>query len=130
MGYYLDIEENIFKPCNEKCKTCSLESMNQNLCIICNIVNNYYPKFNDSSNMNSFYECYNNDEEQIGYYLDNEENIYKQCYEKCKKCNGDGDDVHNNCIECNTEDNLYNLTDGNCIYFSNNFHMKFLVDYG
>ena len=41
-GYYLDTNNNIFKQCNEKCSTCSLESFeNGNLCTSCNIESNY-----------------------------------------------------------------------------------------
>ena len=33
------------------------------------------------------------------YYLD-EDNIYKPCYSTCKPCNGSGDSINNNYIEC------------------------------
>ena len=35
------------------------------------------------------------------YYLDNNDNIYKKCYTRCKKCNKSGDSINNNCVECN-----------------------------
>ena len=34
------------------------------------------------------------------YYLDRTDNIYKECYNKCKKCNKEGTDANNNCDEC------------------------------
>ena len=34
------------------------------------------------------------------YYLDNNDNIYKKCYDKCKKCSQLGDDTNNQCDEC------------------------------
>ena len=34
------------------------------------------------------------------YYFDEKDNIYKICYENCKRCNGEGNDINNNCIEC------------------------------
>ena len=34
------------------------------------------------------------------YYLDNNDNIYKKCYDKCKKCSQLGDDTNNQCNEC------------------------------
>jgi len=111
-GYYNnDTSEKTIDKCPIKCKICSLESLNKNLCILCN--NNYYPKLNDSLNKNEFNECYNKDEEQIGYYLDNIENIFKPCYYKCKKCNIGGNDENNNCIECK-DDTDYLLENGNC----------------
>ena len=67
-GYYLN--DSIFKTidkCNIKCKNCSLESIKNNLCIICNNNNGYYQKFNDSLNNNSFINCYN--ESIDGYTL-------------------------------------------------------------
>ena len=97
-GYYLnDSLGKIIYKCPIKCKDCSLESINDNLCITCN--NNYYPKINDSLSKDPFYECYYQDEEQIGYYLNEEENIFKPCYYKCKSCFGEGNEDNNNCIE-------------------------------
>ena len=49
---------------------------------------------------------------QKGYYLDNDNNIYKQCYNKCKKCEREGNDENNNCLEC--LDNFINYN-GNCL---------------
>jgi len=34
------------------------------------------------------------------YYLDNTDNIYKECYNICKKCNTSGNEENNNCDEC------------------------------
>ena len=34
------------------------------------------------------------------YYLDDNDNIYKECYNKCKKCTKEGDETNNNCEEC------------------------------
>ena len=34
------------------------------------------------------------------YFLDYNDNIYKKCFEKCKKCNQSGDEEINNCAEC------------------------------
>ena len=111
-GFYNnDTSSKTIDKCPIKCKSCSLESLNDNLCMSCN--NNYYPKLNDSLNKNTFYECYNKDEEQIGYYLDNTESIFKPCYYKCKKCNIGGNDENNNCIECK-DDNDYIFDNGNC----------------
>ena len=95
-GFYKDSLNNNICKCkyNIKCKECSSESIKYDLCINCN--DNYYQKFNDSSNILSFINCYNYLD---GYYLDN--NIYKPCYFNCKKCNEYGDENNNKCIECN-----------------------------
>ena len=34
------------------------------------------------------------------YYLDNNDNIYKECYYKCKQCVQSGDNNNNNCQQC------------------------------
>ena len=38
----------------------------------------------------------------LGYYLDTDDNYYKQCFENCKTCYGEGDEGNNNCIDCKT----------------------------
>ena len=95
-GYYIDSFNNKNCKClsNIKCKICNDESIGYDLCISCN--DGYYPKENDSSNILSYINCYNNLE---GYYLYNN-TIYKKCYSNCKKCNEKGDEANNNCIEC------------------------------
>ena len=103
--------------CPIKCQYCSFDSIinNNNLCISCNINNSYYPKYNDSLNKNSFYECYHKDEMQIGYYLDINENIFMSCYQKCKKCEREGNDENNNCLECK-DDYGYIDSKGTCYF--------------
>ena len=39
------------------------------------------------------------------FYLDNNDNIYKECYRTCKTCNKSGNETNNNCNEC-----IYNYT--------------------
>ena len=34
------------------------------------------------------------------YYLEINSNIYKECYNTCKRCNGTGNETNNNCYEC------------------------------
>ena len=76
IGYYLNnsVLRTIDK-CDIKCFECNLESSFYHLCISCNLYNGFYPKENDSSNADSFINCYN--EEQEGYYLDLNEKIFK-----------------------------------------------------
>jgi len=98
--YYDEIDTSI-KKCKcelKKCYKCSKESIKQNLCISCN--DDYYPKYNEINNVNSFIDCYHSPE---GYYLDeiNGVKFYKSCYKSCKKCNKSGNEANHNCIECN-----------------------------
>ena len=128
-GYYLNdsIHKTIDK-CNIKCGNCTLESMSNNLCISCNNKNNYYEKYNDSSNNDLFINCYN--EEFDGYYIDINNRIYKPCYETCKKCIELGNEFDNKCTEylpeynidttniyINTETTDNTNNNNNCIYY-------------
>ena len=87
--------------------------MNYHLCDTCNLDGNYYPKLNDESNRDSFIQCYDKNVEQIGYYVDNDNKIFKPCYNKCKRCERAGDDTNNYCLECNDEDKIADAN-GNC----------------
>ena len=55
LGYYLNnILLKTIEKCDNKCENCTLDSIENNLCISCNTDINYYPKFNDASNIDSF----------------------------------------------------------------------------
>ena len=58
------------------------------------------------------------DELPENYYLDYTDNIYKECYKLCKKCNISGDDINNNCDECI---NNYILLNESFVYNKNCF---------
>ena len=68
---------------------------NNNKCSFCG--SDYYKKEYDSAKTNSYYNCH---KELEGYYLDNNELLYKLCYSSCKKCNIKGNITNHNCIEC------------------------------
>ena len=102
-GYYIDENNNSIKICKcdlIKCLKCSKDSYNNNLCLTCN--DGYYPKENDVNNINSFIDCYQSPER---YYLDNNNNnpIYRHCYDSCEKCDIGGTDYYHNCIECKSD---------------------------
>jgi len=114
-GYYEDDNDSSIKICKcvkIKCKICSTESLNKNLCISCN--DGFYPMLNDESNKGNFINCYNGSLDY--YYLDINNKIYKPCYYKCKTCDKNGDDNNHNCLECKSEYGLKKLINGyyNC----------------
>ena len=75
LGYYLnDTNYRTIEKCNIKCNNCTAESLSEDLCISCNINENYFPIFNDSSNKGNFIDCYNEPPE--GYYLDINKSMY------------------------------------------------------
>ena len=122
-GTFEDEEDNTIIKCKcsyEKCLYCTKESISKSniLCKTCNTDSGYFPKEIDSTNEDSFINCYKDPE---GYYLD--WNIYKQCFTTCKKCNGYGDSTNNNCIEC-IDNHLY-LTD----FGKNNCYEKCTYNY-
>ncbi|MBO6243132.1 MAG: BspA family leucine-rich repeat surface protein [Clostridia bacterium] len=40
------------------------------------------------------------DGKPIGYYFDTNDNVYKQCYQSCQSCNGEGTEEDHNCEVC------------------------------
>ena len=54
------------------------------------------------------------------YYLDKDDNIYKECYDTCKKCSQSGNNLIHNCDECI---NNYQFLNGAFI-FSKNCYSK------
>ena len=96
----------------KKCKECSIESLELELCISCN--NGYYQKIDDISSEKLFINCYKDPE---GYYLD--EDIYKPCYPSCKFCSGFGDKYNHKCIECNSNFTIKNNQNcyKNCTFY-------------
>ena len=100
-----------------------------NLCLSCNIDNNYYPIKNKISINNSYINCSNY--APLGYIFDNYSLSYKSCYPTCKKCLGVGDNYNHRCVEC--IDNYY-LNDTNCYenceyyYFNNDLNGFYTYD--
>ena len=84
-GYYLN--DSFFKTidkCNEKCKSCDLESVKKYKCLTCNVNGGYYPILDNGLNISqySFINCI--DKTPYGYFFENE--TYKPCYYSCKEC--------------------------------------------
>ena len=97
--------------CNTKCKKCidtgDIEIDSKELCTQCN--DNYYPKIDDNSNIDTLINCYHNPEK---YYLDSDFK-YKPCYKSCKTCSQGGTDDKHNCQECDTDYELKIQYQGN-----------------
>ena len=54
-----------------------------------------------NSNLNNnFIECYSEYTKPNNFYFNISEHKYKVCYETCLTCEEDGDEFHNNCLEC------------------------------
>ena len=96
-GYYTDEYGNKICKCSsdDKCKNCTKESSELNLCAACN--DGFYKKLNDETNQYPYINCYKNPE---GYFLELENLIYKPCYERCQECEKEGTEKENNCLKC------------------------------
>ena len=58
------------------------------------------------------------------YYFDIQKGVYKECYKTCKKCNNEGNETNNNCLECKdgfkfTNDSLLN---NNCYEICHHYY--------
>ena len=83
---------------------CSLENIDNNLCISCNIAQNYYPFFNETNynnDANINIHCYNETFE--GFFINYKNKRYEECYKTCKYCYGHGNESFHNCSECNLD---------------------------
>ena len=90
-----NLDDNCFLKTNlSKCAFYSIESIINNKCLLCENNFAYYPIYEYINN--TFIECFKNLE---GYYLDEENKVYKKCYHLCKTCNKSGDEQSPNCTE-------------------------------
>ena len=91
-----------------------------------------YKKICDNSCIEGYPVIYNQkkiclEEIQENFYYDFSDNVYKECYYKCKKCGELGNETINNCNECNNDFIFLNDTlaiKGNC-YDKCNFYYYF-----
>ena len=101
-------------------ESCYNISLNEQLCIKCN--KDYYEKENDNyTNINNYIKCY---KDPIGYFLDKNESKYKKCFNTCKECEINGDNIAHNCLKCN-DNYLYEIkmnNYSNCYIKCNYYH--------
>ena len=66
-----------------------------------------------------------------GYYLDNNQGIYKPCYATCKSCRSQGDADHHNCDTCNLGYNFISDLnyEKNCYPICDNYYFDELNEY-
>ena len=110
-GYYLDKDYHLYKKCFYTCKKCDKEGNHINhSCIECN--DNFSFKIKNKNYINCYKNCsdnlyFDNTDNSIcldtipeNYYLDLNDNIYKECFITCKKCSQSGNEINHNCDEC------------------------------
>ena len=116
-GSYYDnkTQQNICKCELDNCLSCSIESLQQKLCIECE--EEYYPIFNPNI---IFKNC---SKLQKGYYFDSINYVYKKCYESCEICEQEGNNITHNCIKCKENYNfeIYKGNNKNCFNNCSNY---------
>ena len=98
-GYYLDINNKMYKACPNKCEECNAPDSTHRNCISCKT--DYYLTEDTK-------DCY---EEGIdNYYLDKDINKLRKCHPNCLKCSTKATDAtHMNCLKC--QNNLHMTED-------------------
>ena len=71
--------------------------------------NDYY--FFDDYFLFDMDRCIKSGSQPNRYYFDSSSKKFLKCYRSCLNCFGQGNDVENNCIECDEENNYYNYED-------------------
>ena len=100
--------------CYSTCLDCHEPGNNDDhLCDICDNGRGYYFKQDDDKK-----NCYTGTTIDEGYYLDSSDKIYKKCSNRCKRCNGYGDDYQSNCAECNDNFHFAPFREFHCIQFN------------
>ena len=115
----------INKDCANSCENVGYEYNNicYNKCPKGKLVNNYFCEDNLCNNeIQNSIKCL--DKTPQGYYLDLEDEIYKKCYKNCKFCLGPGNELNNNCTECESNYIFLNgtLKKNNCYQICNYYY--------
>ena len=117
---YLDLNDNTYKLCYERCSKCSQGGdITSNNCDECSKDNNENYIYHFLPNDNG--KCITEIEKPLNTYLDLNDNTYKYCYDRCSLCDKRGDESSNNCKECLKDTNnnyLYHFIyneEGRCL---------------
>ena len=109
--YYFDNEHNMFKLCYDSCGSC--DKGGDDVVHNCNTcASDSYAFIETLLTRNN---CLLINEIPTNYYFNNEEHIYKQCYETCNKCIYGGMYMKHNCSECINEYSFLMDEPTNCI---------------
>ena len=120
-GYYLDINESIFKKCHHRCSSCKERGDDSNTkCLNCISAYHFHP--------NTSNHCINISElSNTNYYID-ENNTYQLCHELCLECNGP---FNNSCIKCDNNNSYYlkeNNNNSSMCYNNNTIDEGYYLD--
>ena len=103
-GYYLDIENKVFKRCNQRCLKCDEEGTEEDTkCLKCNNSLNYHFDPLRDGHCITYEELID-----INYYIDPITDKFMKCDESCITCN-----KSNTCLECNNTKEYYFIENDN-----------------
>ena len=110
-NYYFDNEHSMFKLCYHSCGSCE-RSGNSTLhnCNTCASADYAFIETLLTRN-----NCLSIQDIPANYYFNDEEHIYKKCYETCNKCTYSGMYMRHNCSECINEFSFVMDEPTNCI---------------
>lgn len=84
--------------CDEKCFTCSQESLKYHLCLSCK---EGYKRVNYTTKYPKFYDCLEKNSPILkNFYYNNITQEYRPCYKTCETCEEDGNEEFHNCLKC------------------------------
>ena len=113
--------ENQYDKQNCSIKDINLILENKNVCKNCG--SGYYKIPNEFINGLNVFRCFKTPE---GYYLNNDDLIYENCYSSCKTCEQRGNQTSHNCIKCkdnNKYKHKFNFSDYfNCYDFCSDYY--------
>ena len=137
--YYFDSIGNYICTSGYECPTDYKLIEEKNKCVYnCSNDDSYLFEFNNKcyeACPNNSYTLFDNiylcSIDPEGYYLDNNNNIYKPCYATCKNCRSQGNSDHHNCDTCNIGYNFISDLnyENNCYPICDNYYFDELNEY-
>ena len=98
--YYYDSGDNKYKHCYQTCDTCNAySSESSHECKTCNT--GYHFIYNETG------KCITQDEKPNNTYLNENNNTYCKCHDRCYSCDQGQSETNTNCKECYKENDKY-----------------------
>ena len=115
---------------NKRCQECDELSDAVSLCTSCDETK--YKKVKYTLNIfSAFIDCKSQEELQTKFYYDETQQLFKPCFDYCKRCSGPGNAANQNCLEC---DDNYMFRPGdnpnnNCVVYSDYYYLSAYGEY-
>ena len=109
-NYYFDNDKKLYVKCYSTCNECLGKGLKNNSnCLSCIKYHHFLVK--EPGN------CIMEGTQPLNFYLEEKNNSYQECFEKCKTCSKYKDKNSENCITCDQDQGFYLIYNqpGNCI---------------